>query len=275
MIVGTILLAAGCGLLAQEDVLLPVTQPTPSPRRSRATIEGLPGPATKEAKPLRIVLVAGKKDHGPGEHDYPAWQKRWAELLGKAEKVSVGTAWEWPTKEDFDSADVLVFFRKGSWKSPEEAQAFLERGGGMVHLHWAVNGGETAARFTGLAWGKGGKYRHGALDLAFADTGHPILQGLRGTTAPFYDESYWRLLGRRDEIDVLATAEEEGEPRPILWTLERGKGRIFVSIMGHYNDTFNDPLFRLLVFRGISWAARRPADRLRSRLGAGVTWKDE
>ena len=39
--------------------------------------------------PLRLVLVAGPKDHGRGEHDYPAWQKVWSRLLAKADKTTV------------------------------------------------------------------------------------------------------------------------------------------------------------------------------------------
>ena len=31
--------------------------------------------------------------------------------------------------------------------------------------------------------------------------------------------------------------------------VERGKGRVHVNILGHCNWTFNDPLFRVLVFR--------------------------
>ncbi|HRU19558.1 MAG TPA: hypothetical protein P5125_04300, partial [Kiritimatiellia bacterium] len=41
--------------------------------------------APEPAPPLRIVLLADKKDHGPvgnGLHDYPLWQERWALLLG-------------------------------------------------------------------------------------------------------------------------------------------------------------------------------------------------
>src|SRR5688572_27569718 len=33
-------------------------------------------------RPLNIVLVANRKDHGPNEHDYPRWMQRWKTLLG-------------------------------------------------------------------------------------------------------------------------------------------------------------------------------------------------
>jgi type 1 glutamine amidotransferase len=37
---------------------------------------------------------------------------------------------------------------------------------------------------------------------------------------------------------------------------------VFVSILGHYTWTFDDPLFRALLLRGIAWTAGEPADRL-------------
>ena len=55
----------------------------PKPRtvaEVNAVLAGAPNPPAK-TRPIRVVLVAGPKDHGPGEHDYPAWQKAWAELL--------------------------------------------------------------------------------------------------------------------------------------------------------------------------------------------------
>jgi type 1 glutamine amidotransferase len=36
---------------------------------------------------------------------------------------------------------------------------------------------------------------------------------------------------------------------------------VFVSIPGHYSWTFDDPLFRLLLLRGIAWSAGESVDR--------------
>jgi type 1 glutamine amidotransferase len=60
-------------------------------------------------------------------------------------------------------------------------------------------------------------------------------------------------------VTVLGTCEEEvgGARRaePMFWTREHGKGRVFVCILGHYIWTFDDPLFRILLLRGMAWAA--------------------
>jgi type 1 glutamine amidotransferase len=219
-------------------------------------------------RPLRIVLVAGPKDHGINEHDYPLWQMRWQALLGRAEGVTVATASGWPGAEVFQTADVLVWNSANpGWSVAKGAEldAYFKRGGGLVLLHYSVNGqnapDELAERI-GLAW-RGGhsRFRHGPLDLAFADPAHPITAGFRDLH--LVDESYWQLVGDPARIHVLATAVEEGAPRPLLWTRElgKGKGRVFCSIPGHYSWTFDDPLFRILVLRGIAWAAGEPADR--------------
>jgi hypothetical protein len=36
---------------------------------------------------------------------------------------------------------------------------------------------------------------------------------------------------------------------------------VFVSIPGHYTWSFDDPLFRVLLLRGMAWAAGEPEDR--------------
>jgi putative heme-binding domain-containing protein len=254
----------------------------PLPPRTRAELQaalaGAPEPPEK-TRPIHVVLVAGKKDHGVGEHDYPAWQKVWEQLLSAARDTKVSTAWEWPQPDQFRMADVLVYFQRGSW-SPEKARdidAFLARGGGLVYIHWAVDGSPDAPSFAqriGLA-AIGGKtgYRHGPLELGFETGGkHPIARNF--DRVKFIDESYWKLVGDPTRINVLANSVEEGAPRPQFWTIEPSKGRVFVSIPGHYSWTFDDPLFRILLLRGIAWTAREPVDRFNGIVEWGARIKD-
>jgi putative heme-binding domain-containing protein len=254
--------------LLTEPPHMPSDAKGPPPPRTRAQVQavlaGAPKPPEK-TRPLRIVLVAGPKDHGPGEHDYPAWQKAWTELLAAADGVQVSTAWEWPNPEDFRSADVIIFYQRGTW-TPERARAidaYLARGGGLVYIHWAVDGGSDAPGFAqriGLAGKSTIRFRHGPLDLGF-ETGarHPIARNFH--KVHFHDESYWQLIGDPKRIRLLASSVEDGQPQPQFWTLDPDKGRVFVSILGHYSWTFDDPLFRILLLRGIAWASKEPVDR--------------
>jgi type 1 glutamine amidotransferase len=229
-----------------------------------------------DPKPLKIVLCAGPKDHGPGEHDYPLWQTRWTRLLGLADGVTVETANRWPSAAQFASANVIVFYSNNpDWNAARgpELDAFLKRGGGLVYIHYAVDGqkhcNELAERI-GLAWrGGASKFRHGPLNLKLEP--HEITAGL--SSVALVDESYWALIGSEKHIQLLASGVEEGSPRPLLWTKEHNGGRVFVSIPGHYTWTFDDPVFRLLLLRGLAWSAHEPVDRLAqlSTVGARLT----
>lgn len=253
--------------------------PRPKPRAAaevEAALAGAPKPAEK-IRPIRIVLVAGKKDHAKGEHDYPAWQKAWSALFKLAPQVEVATGWEWPDREEFRKADVMVFFQRGDWTAARAADvdAFLDRGGGLVYVHWAVDGRGDAPGFAkriGLA-SVGGKikFRHGPLDLAFnKEPKHPIARNFERLN--LVDESYWMLTGSLPKERVLATQIEDKEPRPLFWTTEPAKGRVFVSIPGHYSWTFDDPLFRVLLLRGIAWAAKEPVDRFNDLVWHGADY---
>ncbi|MCP4858190.1 MAG: hypothetical protein GY903_27220 [Fuerstiella sp.] len=272
--------------LLTKPPTMPLDSPlTPPPSRKRSDVvrvlQGAPTSPSPESQPqeslksLDVLLVAGKKDHGPGEHDYPAWLHSWGELLRSAAGMSVSTAMEWPTGEQIQKADTIVFFQKGSWNDEraEAIDAHLAKGGGLVYIHWAVEAGEHAPAFAqriGLASQSAKlRYRHGPLELGF-ETGrsHPI--GRNFNTVHFHDESYWLMQGDSSRINIIGTGVEDGEPRPLFWTFEPSHGRVFVSIPGHYSWTFDDPLFRVLLLRGIAWSAREPVDRLNDLVPLGV-----
>jgi putative heme-binding domain-containing protein len=254
--------------------------PRPKPRtlaEIKAALAGAPQPPEK-TKPIHLLMVAGVKDHGPGEHDYPAFQKAWSELLAAANDTQVSTAWEWPKEEQFKQADVVVFFQHGDWNDRRAADidAYLQGGGGLVYIHWAVDGqkgGREFAKRIGLAGLGIVGFRHGEETLAFnRGAKHPIARNFDKLT--LFDETYWKMAGSVPADRVMATAVEDGAPQPQLWTLEPRNGRVFVSIPGHFSWTFDDPLFRILLLRGIAWAAKEPIDRFNDLVlpGANVTF---
>lgn len=240
------------------------------PQRSMEQFAGIAqGPAEEPAKELRLVLVASKQDHGAGQHDYPNWQTNWTRLLSSAAaKTIVETAWEWPTAAQFETASAVVFyFWNHDWSASRLAQfdAFLERGGGVALIHSAViadKDPENLARRIGLSAQPGRTgYRHMPFELGLSDQEHPITRGLP-ERIQLLDEPYWPLIGDTNDVHVLASAQVDGESRPLIWTSRAGRGRVFASIPGHYTWTLNDPLFRVILLRGIAWAADEPAGRL-------------
>jgi hypothetical protein len=258
------------------------------PPRTVAEVEAvlgkLPALFNREAKHdrLRVLLVAGPKDHGPGEHDYPAWQKQWEPLLKKARGVEVAMAFGKPEAKQWEKADLAVFYCWGpQFWGPELYQhldPFLARGGGLVVLHSAVipddNGAPQLADRIGLAYPTTIKFRHGPMDLKVAGgaADEAIMRGL--AKVHLVDESYWPHVGDAGRARVLATTPEEGAERPMAWTLKRGKGRVFATILGHYSWTFDDPLARALILRGMAWAAGQPVERLEPLAVDGVKLRE-
>jgi type 1 glutamine amidotransferase len=142
-------------------------------------------------------------------------------------------------------------------------------------LHSATIADREPERLTeriGLSFQPGkSKYRHGALDLKIvADANEPITRGLP-RTIHFVDESYWPMFGDTNSVRILATTAEEGKDWPMMWTAEKGKGRVFASIIGHYAWSYDDPLFRVIVLRGLAWVAREPERRFEALATEGVT----
>ncbi len=275
-----------------------VKAPQPRSRSEvRAVLAKAPKrPAKGELRPLDVVLLAFKKDHGPNEHDYPLWQKRWAVLLGGqqagrekqvnlygpapkkqrervlagAPNVRVSTADGWPSKEQFQTAELIVAFCYVDWdeQKMQQLDEFLSRGGGFVILHPAViipKGKDITNQMTrllGLVWEYDyTRWRHGDVALNITAPDHPICLGLP-ETIHLLDEAYWPLKGDRSKVTVLATSDEtvskdsdQTKPEPMFYAYQSGNGRVFSCILGHYTWTFDDPYFRILLLRGMAWAA--------------------
>jgi putative heme-binding domain-containing protein len=263
-------------LLTEPLTPAPLEIPGEPPPRKRAELEAVLKATTMPEGPfkkLNIVLCTGPKDHGPGEHDYPLWRRRWVKLFDLADNVVVSEADNWPKPEQMAKADLIVFYSNNpAWNADraKELDAFLKRGGGAVFIHYAVDGHkdvDALASLIGLAWrGGASKFRHGPLDLSLGQ--HAITKGLE--KVKLIDESYWNLTGDPKNVTVLASGREDGAAQPLIWVREHGKGRVFVSVPGHYTWSFDDPLFRLLLLRGMAWSAHEPVDRFRSLIWPGA-----
>src|SRR5438067_1742416 len=165
------------------DAQPPAPKIEPPPPRKRAEIEAVlkaGGEPIANPRPIKILLVAGPKDHGPGEHDYPRWQKEWAPLMSKAKNVTVTTAFGWPIADQWEGVDLAVFYLKTKWDASQLADIMKlqDRGAGTVTIHWAIGCDQEwdkhAERF-GLSY-KAASYRHGNVNLKLVAE-HPILAG--------------------------------------------------------------------------------------------------
>lgn len=93
-------------------------------------------------------------------------------------------------------------------------------------------------------------------------TEHPILKGLPTRWKHVKDEIYTKLRGPAQNMEVLATAYENGRNEPMMWTIRYGAGRVFVDLLGHCgsdpNMTYSRTCagYQITFIRGCEWAAK-------------------
>lgn len=90
---------------------------------------------------------------------------------------------------------------------------------------------------------------------------HPIVDGI--STVELDTERYWVLTDPLNDVLATITFPVEAdspwrEPvtHPAVWTRRWGRGRIFVSTVGHHLPDLDVPEIRTLTERGMLWAAR-------------------
>src|SRR5436190_5658993 len=232
--------------------------------------------------PLRIFIRAGKKTHGPagnGLHDHPTFLKDWTQLLKERGAVANGKI-GFPTAEELENTDVLVFFSEegGAIKAEDRANLdkFLKRGGGIVALHDSVCGNDAQwwKTIIGGAWEHGySKWLEYEVPIYYTSVPNPITEG--ASNFEFDDEIYFDL-HMMPEAKILAgswTPDKRAtkgnrvlqhiyDVTPQMWTYEKDGHRAFVSIPGHHYKSFNLPHYRSIVLRGIAWAGKREVNSL-------------
>ncbi|MEC9124320.1 MAG: ThuA domain-containing protein [Verrucomicrobiota bacterium] len=227
---------------------------------------------------VRILWLYGPEDHRGGEHDYVRVKEVFVPLLQKIPRVSVDEAYQFPSQDQFDKADLLIQFLHQTPITDEQFasyQKFVDDGGGVVSIHESciirpIDRARKLADCIGCSW-KGNKEsrwsKFSRKEPLFLDTRHPAFAGLPKSMR-FNDESYWNMI-QRDEVKVIGAVgtsankedqsfaeilRSEGARGQAFWTYASGKGRVFGTTTGHFTYTYHDPMYRLLLVRGIAWA---------------------
>ena len=186
---------------------------------------------------------------------------------------------------------VLMNYAGQPWpKEVNEAfEKYMQDGGGLVFYHAAVFAFPQWAEWNkmmGLGWrdknfgdrialddagkivrtpkGEGPGGSHGPahpFEVMVRDKEHPITKGLPEKWAHVKDELYHGQRGPAQDMTILATAFSAkdkggtGFHEPMAWTIPYGKGRVFVSLLGHDVAATAAPDAATLLCRGTEWAA--------------------
>lgn len=172
-------------------------------------------------------------------------------------------------------------------------EKFVNDGGGFVCYHFAIAAFKEWDAFNqmiGIGWkqapfgeglalddsgkeihrakGEGAGGSHGAahpFEIIVRDKESPIMKGLPEKWMHISDELYGSLRGPAKNIHILCTAFSikdadkqkagTGMHEPIAWTVPFGKGRVFVTVLGHAVPETTAPDSAIILERGCEWAA--------------------
>src|ERR1051325_5441310 len=77
---------------------------------------------TVHADPLRVFIRAGKKTHGPNQHEHEKFLADWKVLLAERGMKTDG-ALDWPTAEQMKNTDVIIVHAQSGGDATDEQKA--------------------------------------------------------------------------------------------------------------------------------------------------------
>ena len=245
--------------------------------------------ATETADPRKVVLIAGKKSHGPGAHEYVKSVKLLKVMLDRSPNLKdVETEIHfngWPEDPStLDTADAIITISDGQDGDKYSPVPFMtnarmavierqmKRGCGFFTFHFSTFTPDKYGPQI-LEWG-GGYFDWQGDDgepewysaiqtlettVHVAGANHPIAEGL--DDFQFNEEFYYKIRFRPDdqrmtpilEVPALADSPEN----VVAWAVEREDGgRGFGTSTGHFYDNWRDPLYRKFILNAIVWTAK-------------------
>ena len=211
----------------------------------------------------QILLVSGQ-DY-PGHH----WRKTgpvMEEILTADDRMEV-TLCETPHAVGLKHLDhydaVFIHFKnyQDSLSSTEAMRqnlaAYVKAGGGMCLSHFACGAFEEWPDFLNIAgrvWNGEGHDKRGPFTVRIVDKDHPVTRGLSDFETD--DELYFCLKGDPKIhllCDAFSQVKKADQPQALVF--EPGKGRVFLSTLGHDVKAYDPREVKQLYRQGTAWAA--------------------
>jgi type 1 glutamine amidotransferase len=188
---------------------------------------------------------------------------------------------------DFDA--VVVASATGDWGLDESQKAalldFVRGGGGLVVMHGGIDANHGWKDYVDMV---GGEFvSHPFNSDGWVVFPFPLLNENPGTPMTSFlprqfvkqDELYVVRNFSRDDAEVLVSVDKgvldmsrvawqlpPDRDIPVVWIKQYGKGRVFVSTLGHAKEAFDDPEVARIYLEGIKWALRLSGGDAQPRL---------
>jgi type 1 glutamine amidotransferase len=260
-----------------------VLGPMPDAKQNPATGPSPKREGEKDEKPIRTLLFAGNDKHK--WHNWERTTPAIKEALERDPRIKVDVSLDIDDLGRKNLADYQVIVQNYcNWQDPkalsEKAQKafvkFLAEGGGLVVIHFA-NGAfhyslpmakesdwPEYRKIVRRVWNhtpkegepKSGHDAFGKFTVLPTNVKHPIVDGLK----PFevIDELYFNQNGD-DAVEPLLVAESKmtKKKEPLAFTYAFGKGRVFQTLLGHSEKTYDAFEAREILRRATAWCANR------------------
>jgi type 1 glutamine amidotransferase len=243
-----------------------------------AALFAQPSPPPDPSK-IQVLILTGQN-----VHDWRGTTPILKQILESTKKfeVRVNEEFRGAGPETLAPYDLVVvnYYNRGAqdrWGDRANAalEEFVRAGKGLVLYHLslgAFDGWTAYEQMSGGNW-RPNNGHHSArhpFTVDIKDPDHPITRGMK-SFAVEQDELYANLRWQPEgSYHVLATAYDDhslyqgkarqpipgaGIHQPILWTTQFGKGRVFVTTLGHGPDEVRGQAFGVTFARGAEWAA--------------------
>lgn len=241
----------------------------------------------------KVVLIAGRPSHGPGDHEFNAGVRIIRRCLNDLPNLVAAEYHDngWPKDPTaFDNADGILMYMDGGSGHPViqgdnlfKMQELMKKGIGLACVHYAVEIPADRGGPEFLEW-IGGYYETGYSinphwEATFKDLpDHPITRGVKPFT--IVDEWYFNMrfpstmpttilqsTPPDDKRGTPAAKEHPGRSEIVAWAVERPDGgRGFGFTGGHFHRNWQNDDFRKLVLNALVWitGAEVPAEGIAS-----------
>jgi type 1 glutamine amidotransferase len=246
------------------------------------------------AADTKIVLIAGRPSHPPGEHEHNAGVLLFKKCLAGVPGINVVTSLDgqWPDAAVLNDAAAILIYSDGGGGHPAlqgdrlaQLGALMKKGVGFGCVHYACEPTTEKGNKEFIEW-IGGCFEtfwsvNPHWDAEFKSLpDHPITRGVKGFQ--MRDEWYFHMRfreGMKGVTPVLSCvppadtmkrgdgphsgnpavreAVKKGEPQHVMWAATRdGGGRGFGFTGGHFHKNWGHDDFRKVVLNAILWIAK-------------------
>ncbi|HYE04156.1 MAG TPA: ThuA domain-containing protein [Planctomycetota bacterium] len=232
---------------------------------------------------LRVLLLSGNEAHR--WHNWPTTTPAIAAALGRDRRIAVDAVGD---AEELARRDLGVYdaiaLNWCNWQDPVGASAaartalatFVGAGGGLIVIHFANGafhrslpgaGGSDWPEYRRLVrrvWDHHAGSAHDDFGAFVASPrgDHPIVAGIEPFTVA--DELYVRQVGDEPIAPMLeAPSRVTGATEPLAWAYRYGRGRVFQTLLGHSERTYEAFAPREMLRRAAAWVAAREVRALR------------